>query len=419
MNPVASDRVDYLEPGYLVVRDGRVETLTRHDPRPRYANAEFHDLSGFTILPGFVDTHVHLPQFAFMGIGGESLLSWLQDYTYPEEMRFADSGYALDISEKFFDSLVSNGTTCACVYCSVHESATDIAFEVASRKGLRAFIGKTMMDRNSPEALLENTRHSIDASLRLFEKWDGIDGGRLRYVFTPRFAGCCSLELMQATGRIASERNAFVQSHLSENIDEVKWILSLYPDRHSYTDVYASAGIRGRRTIMAHCIYVSDEEIRLLSDSHTKVSFCPYSNRALRSGLMPYEKLARAGLTIGLGSDIAGGASLSMFRQMGEALSTANSKLPCLSPAGALYLATLGGATVLGIEDRIGSFAPGKDADFIVVDHHRVDPLSGQGSYNAPDQILSRLCYNGDSSCVREVYIQGIARHQRSITRSV
>jgi guanine deaminase len=134
---------------------------------------------------------------------------------------------------------------------------------------------------------------------------------------------------------------------------------------------------------------------------------------------MPYEKLARAGLTIGLGSDIAGGASLSMFRQMGEALSSANSKLPCLSPAGALYLATLGGATVLGIEHRIGSFAPGKDADFIVVDHQRVDPLSGKGSYNAPDQILSRLCYNGDSTCVREVYIQGIARQQRSITRSV
>src|SRR5262249_50018224 len=271
MNPVSINRVDFHDPGYLVVYDGRIEELTSVDPRPRLPDAEFHDLSAFAIIPGLVDAHVHLPQFAIMGIGSDSLLTWLSNYTYPEEMRFSDSGYAYRISEGFFDALIANGTTCACVYCSVHESATDIAFEVASRKGLRAFIGKTMMDRNSPEALLENTRHSIEASLRLFEKWDGTDGGRLRYVFTPRFAACCSLELVQATGRIGSERNAFVQSHLSENIDEVKWILSLYPDRHSYTDVYASAGIRGRRTIMAHCIYVSDEEIRLLSDSHTKV----------------------------------------------------------------------------------------------------------------------------------------------------
>src|SRR5207247_4966615 len=196
------------------------------------------DLTGFAILPGFVDTHVHLPQFAIMGIGGQSLLDWLSNYTYPEEARFSDPEYAWRISEAFFDALVANGTTCACIYCSVHETATDIAFDVASRKGIRAFIGKTMMDRNAPPPLLESTAASIQASVNLCSRWDGAGGGRLRYVFTPRFAGACSIELMRETGRIARERQAFVQLHLAENEAELRWIRSLFPEQTSYTDVY-------------------------------------------------------------------------------------------------------------------------------------------------------------------------------------
>jgi guanine deaminase len=407
MNPVSVDRVDFHDPGFLVVCDGRVEELTDVDPRSRFPEAEFHDLSGFAILPGFVDTHVHLPQFPIMGIGSESLLVWLDRYTYPEEMRFSDPQYALRISESFFDALVAGGTTCACIYCSVHEIATDIAFESALRKGVRAFIGKTMMDRNAPAPLVETTAASIKASLSLCSKWDGAGGGRLRYVFTPRFAGSCSMDLMREAGLMARERQTLIQSHLSESESEVRWIRSLFPERTSYTDVYEFAGILGERTIMAHCIHLSEDEVSLLAASRTGIAFCPYSNRALHSGIMPYEKLKRATMKIGLGSDIAGGPSLSMFRQMGEALNSANAETSCLSPAGALYLATLGGAEVLGLDDRIGSFAPNKDADFIVVDYHSVDPLSGQGLYNDPAQILSRLCYNGNSSCVESVYIQG------------
>jgi guanine deaminase len=345
-----------------------------------------------------------------MGIGSESLLSWLQDYTYPEEIRFSDTGYAQEISERFFAALISNGTTCACIYCSVHEKATDLAFQAASRTGIRAFIGKTMMDCNSPAALQEETQFSIHASLNLFEKWDGADGGRLRYVFTPRFAGSSSPELMRQTSQIARQRNAFIQSHLSENLEEVQWIRSLFPAQSSYTEVYASAGMLGKQTIMAHCIHLSDDEVSLLKRSETKVSFCPYSNRALRSGVMPYERIARAGLTIGLGSDIAGGPSLSMLRQMGEALNSANINTACLSTAGALYLATMAGAEALGLADRIGNFSPGKDADFIVLDQNAVDPLKGKGPYNSPDQILSRLCYRGDSHCVKQVYVKGVAK---------
>jgi guanine deaminase len=213
---------------------------------------------------------------------------------------------------------------------------------------------------------------------------------------------------MRETARLAQERQALVQSHLSENEEEVRWIRSLFPERTSYTDVYGYAGMLGERTIMAHCVHLTDAEVSLLAAAGTNIVFCPYSNRVLRSGTMPYGKLQAAGLKIALGSDIAGGPSLSMCRQMGEALNSANVTSACLSPVGALYLATLAGAEVLGLADRIGNLAPGKDADFVLVDYKRADPLSGAGYYTAPSDILSRLCFNGDSSCVKAVYAEAI-----------
>jgi len=405
MNPVSIDRVDFYHPGYLVTHQGRIERLSAHDPRPDFPDAEFVDFGDHAIMPGFVDTHVHLPQLAIMGIEAGSLLDWLNAYALPEESRFSDPEYARRISNLFFDGLISNGTTCASIYCSMHETATDIAFDVAAQKGIRAFIGKSMMDQNAPPGMLETSDESMSASTHLFEKWDGANDGRLHYIFTPRFAGSCSMDLMRRVGKIAKERAAFIQSHLSENTSEVDWIRSIFPEQASYADVYAAAGLLGQRTIMAHCIHVSDSEVALLANSGTAVAFCPYSNRVLRSGVMPYARLREAGLRIGLGSDVGAGPTLSMFRQMGEALSSANIGARRLTPQGALYLATLGGAKVLGLEDRIGNFATGKDADFIVVDYQKTDPLHGSGSYEAHAQILSRLCYNADASCIKGTYI--------------
>jgi len=407
MNPLSLDRVAFYDPGYLVVCDGRIERLAHQDPRADFPEALFHDFSNYAILPGFVDIHVHLPQFAIMGIDGGTLLEWLKNYTYPEEASFSDPVYAQSISEQFFRSLIANGTTCAAIYASVHREATDIAFQAAAESGIRAFLGKSMMDRNAPGTFLESTETSIAESNSLYDKWDGYDGGRLRYAYTPRFAGSCSMELMKRVSRTAGERGAFIQSHLSENHEEVRWIRSLFPEQTSYTNVYGAAGILGRRTIMGHCIHLADDEIVELTQSQTSIAFCPYSNRTLRSGVMAFARLNSAGLNIGLGTDIAGGPSLSMFRQMGEALNTANAETSCLSTVGAFYLATLGGARVLMLEDRIGSLDPGKDADFTLIDFCRADPLSGAGEYNTPAHILSRLCYNGDAHCVKEVYIRG------------
>jgi guanine deaminase len=374
MNPIAAGRVDVYDPGYLVISGETVERLDRRDPSVEFPGAAFVDAGQKTILPGFVDTHVHLPQFAIIGTGSGELLTWLQTYTYPEEARFVDPEYADKIARQFFDALVANGTTSAMIYSSVHEQATDIAFSVARAKGIRAFIGKVMMDRNSPAGLQEETAESILASIRLFEKWDSADNGRLRYVFTPRFAAACSMDLMKAVGEIARERGAFVQSHLSENKDEVEWVRQLFPGSASYTDVYDRAGMLTPRSIMAHCIHLSQGEIALLAKRQAKVAFCPYSNLTLRSGTMPYKMLRDAGLNVSLGTDIAGGPSLSMLEQMDQAVRAAN-----ISQDEALYLATLGGATALGLEDRIGSFQPGKDADFVVVDEKRVQEVYVRG----------------------------------------
>ena len=393
INPVAPDRVDYYDPGYLVIEGERIARLTLDDPQSEFPGAEFRDMNEKIILPGFVDTHVHLPQFAIMGVGKGQLLTWLNTCTYPEETRFADPQYAEKISTAFFDELIANGTTTAVIYCSIHEHATDIAFTAARAKGVRAFIGKTMMDRNSPSELQEDSQDSIEASMRLFERWDNSDGGRLRYIFTPRYAASCSMSLMQRVGEIARATGAFVQSHLAENIDEVEWVHELFPGKASYAAVYDDAGVLGPRTLMAHCIHLSAKEIDLLAERAVKVAFCPYSNRALHSGTMPYRKLREAGISISLGTDIAGAPTLSMFEQMREAIQATG-----MTPAEALYLATLAGAAALGLSDRIGNFVPGKDADFLAV---AVKPRA------TAEEALSTLGLHCNKNWVAEVYVRG------------
>jgi guanine deaminase len=275
----------------------------------------------------------------------------------------------------FFDEMIANGTTTAAVYSSIHEHATDIAFRTAQSRGIRAFIGKVMMDRNSPAALQEDTEESIDASVRLFDKWDGAESGRLRYIFSPRFAGSCSMDLMTRVSRIARERNAFVQSHLSENTEEVALVRKLFPEASSYAGVYDSAGLLQERSLMGHCIHLSDDEIEVLASTRTNAVFCPWSNRTLRSGVMPYHKLRQAGVHVAMGTDIAGGPTLSMVQQMEQARAT-----PGLSADEALYLATLAGAAALGMAGEIGSLDPGKDADFVVLDRGIVSEVYLRGS---------------------------------------
>ena len=407
--------LDVYNPGYIVVSsEGVIEEVSHKNPIKKYKGYKFYDYSGYLICPGFIDTHNHLPQYAFSGIGEKELLPWLKKYTFPREKMFANSSVAHDASKVFFDDLIKNGTTTTVTYVTIHKSATDIAFESARKVKIRAIIGKVMMDQNSPVFLTEKTKQSLEDSKDLIEKWHGYND-RLFYVLTPRFAITCTFELMKGIGKIAKEKGVYIQTHLSENQNEISFTKKLFPRFKNYTDVYYKAGLLGPRTIMAHCVYLNDDEIKLLEKTKTKISHCPTSNRFLISGIMPFRKYRKTKLDIGLGTDVAGGYSLSMLNEMKEAIE--NSKYLSLFSKGAagfpmtlpeaFYLATLGGAKVISMEDKVGSLEAGKKADFLVIDHKKVDPMGDKGSYHQPLQVLSRLIYRGNSEVIKHVYIEG------------
>jgi len=416
LSPRSKSELQIFNSGYLVVSDeGEIEDISENDLRPDYEGYDFKDYSKYLICPGFVDVHNHLPQYAFAGIGEKALLPWLEKYTFPREGMFEDDVVAKSAAEVFFDDLIKNGTTTTCTYATIHKSATDIAFECAEKSGIRAVIGKVMMDQNSPKKLTESVEKSVKESLELMDKWHGREG-RLFYSFTPRFAISCSWEMLNLIGEIVNEKDVYVQSHLSENQDEIEFVRKLFPQCENYTDVYYRAGIMGEKTIMAHCVYLDGDEMSLIEETKTKVAHCPTSNRFLGSGIMPFRKYEKRDWTIGLGTDVAGGYSLSMFNEMKEAIE--NSKYVYLFSKGkegssmtvveAFYLATLGGAKVLSMENEIGSLEKGKKADFLVIDYMKTDSMHGLSGYQEPEQVLSKLIYRGGDAVVKEVYVDGV-----------
>jgi len=421
LNPKNNNKLEVFSPGYLVVSSkGIIEELSKKDPRQHYKNYQFIDYSNYLICPGFIDIHNHLPQYAFAGIGEKDLLPWLKKYTFPREATFSKDKIARQSAKIFFHDLLKNGTTTTSTFVTIHKKATDIAFQEAGKTGLRAIIGKVMMDQNSPRALKEKPADSLRESLELIEKWHGRNN-KLFYALTPRFAISCSNELMKKIGKIASAKNVYIQTHLAENNQEIAFVKKLFPATRNYTDIYHRAGLLGPKTIMAHCVHLSAPEIKLLKKTNTKIAHCPTSNNFLLSGIMPYRKYARAGLNIGLGTDVAGGYSLSMLNEMKEAIenskyaalflnnNSANSKenSPPMTIAEAFYLATLGGAKALSMDNEIGSLEKGKKADFLVINYAASDPTPEKSLYRHPDQILSRLIYRGKAADIKHVYING------------
>ncbi len=367
----------YKDGGMCVSPEGKILYVGDfHTALDKYPEAKVTDFKDCIILPGFVDTHTHLPQYRAAGIWRGELLDWLNNLVYPLEEKFSDPEYAEQQSEIFFRDAISFGTTSIAIFTSVHKEAADIAFKTAWRSGMRTFVGMSLMDSNAPDGLKKSTEQNIEDVKALLKGWHNNDNGRLKIMLAPRYAGACSMKLMKKCGEISKSENLLVQTHLAENPNEVEYIKALFPEHSSYTDIYKKAGFLNDRSIFVHAIYLNDNEIKLLKDAGSRLTHCPTSNRFLQSGIMPLHKLWYKGLDIGLGTDVAGGFSLSMMTEARETIETSktwnianrDSIFEAITPEEALYLATLGGAKVLGIDNVTGNFESGKQADFIVID---------------------------------------------------
>jgi guanine deaminase len=398
--------------GYLLVDDaGRIAAVG--DWRDAPADAERIDLGDHVLItPGFIDTHLHAPQLEMIGSYGGHLLEWLNRYTFPTEAKFRDPGHAAFIAKAFFDELLRHGTLCALVFSTIHSEATDLLFMEAERRGFRGLIGKTMMDRNAPDYLLESAPESYDASRALLQKWHG--RGMLRYAITPRFAPTSTPEQLELAGALKREfPDAYVHSHISENLNEVRWVQELFPEAE-YADVYDRYGLLDERTVLAHGVWLTEEELDLLARRGAKIAHCPNSNLFLGSGLFRLHHVLGSGVRVGLGTDIGAGTTPSMFNAMADAYKVQQVQNVSLSPFHLWYLATLGGARALSLDSETGSLEAGKSADFLVLDLHAT-PLISLRSARASsiEDLLAGLIFMGDDRAVAEAWVGG----QRVSTR--
>ena len=415
LSPISPLEILYLDPGFFVIsEDGIIEEIFKEMPKGAEADSEYLDFSGKLVCPGFVDIHNHLPQFTLSGLYRGNLLEWLTDIIFPVEERFSSPEIAELFAERFFQELIGKGTTTTSSYITIHKEATDIAFRCAEKSGIRAFLGNVLMDQKAPEYLIKDTRILLRDSQELIEKWDGYDNGRLHYVLTPRFALTCSFDLLQGIGQIAKKYDVHIQSHLAESKAEIEVVMKTYYDFDNYTDIYLKAGLLTEKTIMAHCVYLEDEEIKMFKKTGTKISHCPSSNRFLQSGIMPYRKLEKNGIPIGLGTDVGAGYSLSMFSEMREAIESSktihfldtSANYKPITSTEAFYLATLGGAKALSIEDETGSLEKGKSADFSVIDIEQLDVFDDE-FFSKPEDLISKLIYGNGENYIEEVFVRG------------
>ncbi|WP_438282237.1 guanine deaminase [Pseudomonas alabamensis] len=405
----------YFDDGLLVVDDGRITAVgPATELLPTLApDTEVVTYTDALITPGFIDTHIHFPQTGMIGSYGEQLLDWLETYTFPCERQFADKAHADEVAKRFLGELLRNGTTTALVFGSVHPESVDALFEEAERLDLRLIAGKVMMDRNAPDYLTDTADSSYRDSKVLIERWHG--KGRLHYAVTPRFAPTSTPEQLAAAGRLLEEHpGVYLHTHLSENLKEIDWVKALYPERSGYLDVYDHYRLLGERSVFAHGVHLCDAECQRLAETGSAVAFCPTSNLFLGSGLFNLPQAERFGVRVGLGTDVGAGTSFSLLATLNEAYKVMQLQDVRLHPFKSLYLATLGGARALRLEERIGSLAPGHDADFVVLDYKATPLLDYRLQQSRSiEETLFVLTTLGDDRVVRETYAAGRCVHRR------
>ncbi len=406
----------YYEDGLLVINRGTVFMVDDYPAAKARIPPEtsVHDHRGKLIMPGFIDTHIHYPQAEMIAACGEQLLEWLDNYAFPAERKYQDYVYARGQAEFFIQELLRNGTTTAVVSATVHPESVDAIFEAAAEKNMRIIAGKVLMDRHAPADLLDTPRSSYDASEALIRKWH--TRGRLLYAITPRFAPASTPEQLRLAGHLSRKYpGVYIHTHLSENRQELAWVKSLFPDRKSYLDVYDHYGLIGRQSILAHAIHISHEDMLTLSRAGSAVAFCPTSNLFLGSGLFRMHDFKDAGVTIGMGTDVGAGTSFSMFVTLNEAYKVLQLQSQTLSAPEGFYQATLGSARAIALGDRIGSFAIGKEADFIILDWAATALQRWRMKHcRSLEDRLFALMMLGDDRNVNATYIMGEKVYQRA-----
>ncbi|KQQ63624.1 guanine deaminase [Pseudomonas sp. Leaf129] len=406
---------EYFADGVLVVEDGRISALgAASEVLPTLSDdVEVTHYPDALITPGFIDTHIHFPQTGMVGSYGEQLLDWLNEYTFPCEGQFADKAHADGVAQIFLKELLRNGTTTALVFGSVHPESVDALFEAARALDLRLIAGKVMMDRNAPDYLTDTAQSSYAQSKALIERWHG--KGRLHYAVTPRFAPTSSEAQLTLAGQLLREYpDVYLQTHLSENLQEIEWVKALFPERSNYLDVYDHYQLLGERSVLAHGVHLCDAECARLAETGSAIAFCPTSNLFLGSGLFNLPQAERFKVNVGLGTDVGAGTSFSLLHTLNEAYKVMQLQGEKLNPFKSLYLATLGGARALRLEDRVGTLQPGTDADFVVLDYHATPLLSYRiAQAKTFEEVLFVLMTLGDDRAVLQTYAAGRRVHNR------
>ncbi|MDJ0825116.1 MAG: guanine deaminase [Rhodobacter sp.] len=398
--------------GAVLIENGRIAAVGPAQAlRADHPEAAVTDMGQALLTAGFVDAHAHYPQTAIIASWGKRLIDWLNTYTFPEELRFADPAYAAEIAARYFDLTLANGTTTVCSYCTIHPASVDAFFAEAQSRGLRAVAGKTCMDRNAPEGLRDTAQSAYDDSKALLEAWHGRD--RLSYAITPRFSPTSTPDQLAAMGALWAEfPDCPMQTHLSEQTDEIVWVSELFPDARDYLDTYEAHGLVGPGALFGHSIHLTDRERARLKEADAALVHCPTSNAFIGSGLFDMHGLGLDGHRIGLATDTGGGSSFSMLRTMAAAYEIGQLNGAALHPAQLLWLATAGSARALRLDDRIGSLATGMEADIVALNLAST-PAIAQRAARAEDiwQALFPTIMMGDDRAVAQVWVAGRALH--------
>ncbi|QQA44359.1 guanine deaminase [Pelagovum pacificum] len=402
------DCVRHERRGGVLIRDGLIADVGPGDAL-RAANPEVAvtDYGDALITAGFVDAHMHYPQTGMIASWGKRLIDWLNSYTFPEEMRLGDPAYAAETAATTLDLALAHGTTSLCSFCTIHSHSVDAFFGAAEARGMRTIAGRTAMDRNAPDGLRDDAQSAYDESAALLAKWHG--RGRAVYAITPRFSPTSTREQLEALGALWAEHpDALMQTHLSEQVDEVAWVRELYPEARDYLDTYEQTGLLGERGLYGHAIHLEPREIDRLADVGAAVVHCPTSNTFIGSGLFDMAGLKARGISVGLATDTGGGSSFSMLRTMAAAYEIGQLRGAALHPAQLMWLATEGSAKALHLEGVIGHLGAGAEADLAVIDLASTPAIAQRAARaEAFWELLFPTIMMGDDRAIRAVWVNG------------